>query len=315
MTLTMVMPSPIGRPKRPSRISPCWFDFCHHSWSVRSCRGHDVPHRTLGSLMGFSRLYAEFFLPINTQQFYQLFSMGMPCVSGTHDKYFSLCEPVSFAAARSAWSGIDVATTSKQHRRGRWSSWTKRSTHDNHLCCVICEADIITIHINTKNFRPWSQWVNLCVYMVIHNDVVEPSQTNARWARKCAYWSKPRNWPRGPVPQLGLPGSLCHAIEFLLIMIASILALSFRDVLHACCMRLANMEREDSPEDWLLELLTSHRSETCFAQVCFLVPTTTQPQIKLRVNIFTILFPSNISWDVRIMRLHFHGKKWCCWQW
>ena len=163
MTLTMVMPSPIGRPKRPSRISPCWFDFCHHSWSVRSCRGHDVPHRTLGSLMGFPRLYAEFFLPINTQQFYQLFSMGMPCVSGAHDKYFSLCEPVSFAAARSAWSGIDVATTSKQHRRGRWSSWTKRSTHDNHLCCVICEADIITIHINTKNFRPWSQWVNLCV--------------------------------------------------------------------------------------------------------------------------------------------------------
>lgn len=35
-------------------------------------------------------------------------------------------------------------------------------------------------------------------------------------------------------------------------------------------MHLANMEREDSPEDWLLELLTSHRSETRFAQVCFL---------------------------------------------
>ena len=193
MTLTTVMVSPIRRPKRPSRISPCGFDFCHHSWSIRSCRYHDVPHRTLGSLIGLPRLYAEFFLPIDTQQFYQLFSMGMPCVSGAHGNYLSLCEPVAFAAAQSAWSGIHLAATSEEHRWGRWSSWTKQSIHNSHLFCVKYNADIITAHMNRKNFRPWSRWVNLCVYMVIHNHVVEPSQTNARWARKCAYWSKPRD--------------------------------------------------------------------------------------------------------------------------
>ena len=46
-------------------------------------------------------------------------------------------------------------------------------------------------------------------------------------------------------------------------------------------MHLANMEREDSPEDWLLELLTSHRSETRFAQVCFFGH---QPQRKHKSN-------------------------------